>query len=136
MAQRNYCSIALWWRGGIEWEHPIPHSKAATMPPYISVDTRNVAGHRDAGPEHWHFLGRGCIECDAHTLAGSPLDRVDNWYRHGVVGQDAFEAYMHVWTTSATHFRYYGDWTPVNDRVRQIADAIRAALTLRQAAAD
>lgn len=60
-------------------------------------------------PGHWptgdriHFLGR-CGDCTVRQLAHMTLDQVEHWYRQGVVSQDAFEAYTHVWATASPRF--------------------------------
>lgn len=93
----------------------------------MAVDTRGLSGHRDAGREHWHFLGHGCRECDAHALARANLGTVQDWYRTGRISQAWFEAYMHLWTTSAHRYGNYSDWTPTDDHTRALVAAIRAA---------
>lgn len=92
------------------------------------------AGHYLVNPpERHHFLGL-CDECDAHYLAQMNLERVERWYRQGVVGQDAFEAYMHVWATYPGHEVPgrvgYNSWhaRPITVRSQWITDRIYEAL--------
>jgi hypothetical protein len=98
-------------------------------------DCRNLPGQREAGREHWHFLGHGCRECDAHSLAGANLGTVQDWYRVSRISQAWFEAYMYLWTTSAHRYGSYSDWTPVDDEVRDLVEAIHDAHKQRTASA-
>jgi len=66
-------------------------------------------------------------------LAHMTLEEADNWYRQGVVSQDQFEAYMHVWQTSC--FRYstthvLWEEVPTDSNVVAIVEAMRAFLPL------
>lgn len=75
-----------------------------------------------------HFLNRGCLGCDAYTLRRSSLDTVDAMYRDGRIGQDWFEAYMHVWATSVHRYSSNGaGWSesPTETAVIERATALR-----------
>lgn len=61
------------------------------------------SGHYAPGSDTNHFLGR-CDECDVHYMAKMNVDEVESHYRSGAIGQDAYEAYMHVWATSASRY--------------------------------
>lgn len=56
-----------------------------------------------------HFLGL-CLECDAHYLSTKSLDKVDDWYRQGMISQSEFEGYHWAWVTSAPRSGSYSGW--------------------------
>jgi hypothetical protein len=97
----------------------------------MEIDTRNVPGHRDAGPAHHHFLGKGCIECDAYVLTLHPWERVEEWHHDGTIDRDTFDAYSHVWLTSAYRFGNYAASEPTNERTWEVVRAIEAAMKAR-----
>lgn len=57
--------------------------------------------HFKPGSDTNHFLHVGCVECTAATLSLQNLGTIESWYRQGIIGQDAFEAYTYVWSISA-----------------------------------
>lgn len=81
-----------------------------------------------------HFLG-SCNDCDARSVSGMTLEQVDRWYRAGVLGQDLWEAYTHVWATAAYRYGSYADWrkSPVIPEVTRLVAIMRGILTLRRA---
>jgi len=87
-------------------------------------------GHYVPGADTNHFLGR-CDECDAHYMKTMSLDTVEMHYRSGVFGQDAFEAYMHVWATSSYRFSSLGSGSQKPPRHFPRAMAIVALLKVQ-----
>lgn len=73
-----------------------------------------------------HLTGY-CDECDAQRAARMTLAQVEQRYRSGHFSQDVYEAYMHVWATSAHRYANHGNWAepPTNPRVVALADRIR-----------
>ena len=65
--------------------------------------TSNWTWDKAGGCADMHFEGI-CEACDVARASHQSMGEVDDRYRQGRVGQDLFEAYMHVWATSA--FRY------------------------------
>lgn len=69
----------------------------------------------------------------AAQLARMTLDQCDSWYRQGVITQDQYEAYRHVWATSAAHsgYSHAAGWTDSDfaPAVLAIAAEIRAAVS-------
>ena len=90
-------------------------------------DTRNVPGHRDAGPQAWHPIGNGCVECDAHTVFGRTLAQVERLASEGYIDDALYRAYMWGWTTWTPRLTDFGDWTPQDEetwlRVGYLEDA-------------
>ncbi|MFB7919350.1 hypothetical protein [Streptomyces sp. NPDC056061] len=78
-----------------------------------------------AQPGNYHFEGR-CADCDALYLSKMSRDAVEYRYQTGRVSQDQYEAYMHVWATSAVRHSA-GEWvaTPTIPEVVKIVAAIR-----------
>lgn len=66
-------------------------------------------GHYQPGADSNHFLGR-CLECDAHYILARPLDEVESWYHQGMISQSQWEAFTHVWATSAFRYGSYDAW--------------------------
>lgn len=93
-----------------------------------------MSTHYLPGADTNHFLGR-CEECDAHYLANATLAQVEEWHRLGWISPDQFEAFRHVWTTSAARFGNYAAWMilPTGEVARH-ATLIRAAAAARAAA--
>jgi hypothetical protein len=93
-------------------------------------------------PGHWlagdrmHFLGR-CNDCDARYAISMSLEKVEQWYRSGHFSQDVYEAYTHVWATSAFRFGSYGSWakSPVIPEVVRLVAVMREVAAARKAAA-
>lgn len=80
-----------------------------------------------------HFMGTGCSDCCARTVMGMTLEQVERWYRSGHVGQDVWEAYTHVWATSAYRFGNYDSWQrpPVIPEVVRLVAVMRGVAVLR-----
>jgi hypothetical protein len=93
-----------------------------------SARPRGLTPHYRPGADTNHFLGC-CEECDAQYLAVATLGQVESWFRHGQITPDQFEAFRHVWASSAPRFGDYSAWiaTPVAEVARHAA-LIRAAL--------
>jgi hypothetical protein len=90
-------------------------------------------------PGHWntgdqmHFLGL-CNDCDARYAAAMSLEKAEQWYRSGHFSQDVYEAYTHVWATSAYHYSSLGDnsrRSPVIPEVVRLVAIMRGELALR-----
>jgi ferredoxin-like protein FixX len=79
-----------------------------------------------AEPGNIHFMTVHCVECNAYRMAKMNRDTVERWYRSGHFGQTEYEAYMHVWATSAVRHSA-GGWEeePTDPKVIEIAAAIR-----------
>ncbi|MER5501321.1 hypothetical protein ABT096_29530 [Streptomyces sp. NPDC002561] len=78
-----------------------------------------------AQPGNYHFEGR-CADCDALYLSKMSRDDVEYRYQTGRVSQDQFEAYMHVWATSAIrHSAREWEVVPTDPEVLAIVAAIR-----------
>jgi hypothetical protein len=79
-----------------------------------------------------HFLGR-CHDCDVQYMAFMTLDQADNWYRQGVLDQDEYEAYCHVWATSVYRYSSTGSWrkSPVIPEVVRLVAILRGVHALR-----
>lgn len=87
-------------------------------------------GHYRPGADTNHFLGR-CAECDAHNMAQMNLDRVQGWYETGHFDQVKYEAYRHLWATSA--YRYSSNdvgWrdAPAHPDVAEFIDLLKTAM--------
>lgn len=100
---------------------------AASEAPAVDVVDVTPNCPVQAQPGNYHFEGR-CEDCDALYLSKMTANDVEHRYYTGRVSQDQFEAYMHVWATSAT--RYGTDarlWAtvPTDPEVIRIATAIR-----------
>lgn len=79
-------------------------------------------------PGNVHLRLAGCDDCNARTVARMTLERVEDDYRTGYVGQALFEAYMHCWATGAARFSSLGDgWTepPTDPKVTALVALIR-----------
>lgn len=79
-----------------------------------------------------HFLG--CNDCDAYRLADVSLERAEDWYHRGMITQDTYEAFCHVWATAS--FRYSSvsrSWTlsPAIPEVVRLVAIMRGVLALR-----
>lgn len=87
-------------------------------------------GHFRPGADTNHFMGR-CAECDAHYMAGMNLDRVQGWYETGHFNQVKYEAYRHLWATSAYHYGSNGaGWhdAPTDPDVIAFCDLLKRAM--------
>jgi len=84
-------------------------------------------GHYKPGAGSSHFLGAGCEECTAHHVMGMTLEQVEARYRQGHVSQDMYEAFCHVWATSAYRYGAYAGWEkpPVIPEVIRLAEVLR-----------
>lgn len=80
-----------------------------------------------------HFLGTGCNDCGARTVSAVTLEQAERWYHQGLIGQDLWEAYCHVWATSAYRYGSYESWrkSPVIPEVVRLVAVMRGILTLR-----
>jgi hypothetical protein len=87
-------------------------------------------GHVRTG-DGMHFLG--CHDCDARRLANVSMERAEDWYHRGMIGQDVYEAYCHVWWTAAPRFSSPGSWrlSPVIPEVVRLVAVMRGDLALR-----
>lgn len=87
-------------------------------------------GHFTPGADTNHFLGL-CGECDSHYMASMSLDRMQSWYHTGHFDQVKYEAYMHLWATSAFHYGSNGvGWhdAPVDPDVTAFCDLLKKAM--------
>lgn len=102
----------------------------AQLSPPEDVRILGAPGHQGEPPERKHFLGL-CDECDAQYMTDMPMGRMESLYRQGVLGQDAWEAYMHVWVT---HNHREACWDaykdePATNRSRWLAQKIDESMT-------
>lgn len=95
--------------------------------PCIKKGPDYAPGHYRPGADTNHFLGR-CDECDAHYLLGKTLGAVENWYHRGMISQDQYEAYCHVWATSAYRLGDYRSW----QQEPTIPEVIRIVALMRE----
>lgn len=82
-------------------------------------------------PGNIHLALAGCDDCNARTIARKSLDRVEEGYNAGYIGQALFEAYMHVWATGAVRFSSLGDnWTtpPTDPEVTALVALIKETI--------
>jgi len=93
-------------------------------------------GHYRPGADTNHFLGH-CDECDARYLARMSLEEVQDWGpfsgtpgKAGTVRQALYEAYCHVWATSAVRFgtTYGYEVPPTDPEVIELVAALREAV--------
>ena len=98
-------------------------------------------GHYRPGADTNHFLGL-CDECDVHYLARMNLEEVRDWGpfsgtlgKAGVIRQALYEAYCHVWATSAARFgtTYGYEAPPTDPEVIELVAALREAVAKRGA---
>jgi predicted Fe-S protein YdhL (DUF1289 family) len=71
-----------------------------------------------------------CAGCTALALSEKTYDEVTDWFRQGIISEDALEAYRHVWTISANRsarYDHYKDEPPTAEG-REIASALVAIL--------
>lgn len=90
-------------------------------------------GHFKPGADTNHFLGR-CAECDAHYMARMNLDQVQKWYETGHFSQAKYEAYRHLWATSAYRYSSEGaGWhdKPTDPDVIAFCDLLKKAMAAR-----
>lgn len=109
--------------------HPYGRLSESTVIHRDAELTQYVAGSEDKTPcrgDRGHFMSVRCVECNARALSRANPDRVDTWYRSGVVSQAEFEAFMHAWATSAARYSS-GGWAtePTDPDVVAIVTAIR-----------
>jgi|SRR5690554_5303284 len=92
-------------------------------------------GHYRPGADTNHFLGL-CDECDVHRLARMGLEEVQDWGpfsgtpgKAGAIRQALYEAYCHVWATSAVRFgtTYGYEVPPTDPEVIELVAALREA---------
>jgi hypothetical protein len=78
-----------------------------------------------------HLISTRCVRCNAARLAKMTPDAVGWWHRRGHYSQNEFEAYMHVWATSAVRHSA-GEWltAPQGAAVVEMVAAIRLAAGL------
>lgn len=91
-------------------------------------------GHVLAG-DRKHLMGH-CKDCDArHYVLGMTLEQVEMWYHRGLFGQDVYEAYTHVWATSAFRFGSYDSWAkpPVIPEVVRLVAIMCEVIEARKA---
>ncbi len=84
-----------------------------------------------------HRMWDGCKECLARVLMAQTLGRVEDWHRSGQIPWAAWQAYAHVWATSA--YRYSAipaEWAdePADPEVIEMAALMRRAAEERKAA--
>src|ERR1035437_2696006 len=88
-------------------------------------------GHwRKEEPQHHHWLG-WCDECDVHILRTMTVEKVEHWWGQGVIGQDTYEAFMHVWTTTCYREPCWDGWKQplLTKRSKPIAELLTELLT-------
>lgn len=88
-------------------------------------------GHHLTG-DRVHFLGT-CDDCAARQVMSMSLAQVESWYRFGSVSQDVYEAYCHVWATSAYRYSVGASWrkSPVIPEVVRLVAVMRGIAALR-----
>ncbi|WP_327379386.1 hypothetical protein [Streptomyces sp. NBC_01212] len=79
-----------------------------------------------AEPGNMHFMVIHCVDCNAFLMAKMTVEEVGGWYRSGYFNQDEYEAFMHVWATSAVRHSA-GSWVevPIIPKVIALVAAIR-----------
>jgi hypothetical protein len=94
----------------------------------------------DSTPEHYspgadtnHFLGL-CEECDAWYLSVKPLDEAEEYYRQGMISQDEWEAFAHVWSTAAFHYSDFSRYqaAPESPAALRVTARLRGILESRR----
>ena len=75
-----------------------------------------------------HLLSVGCAYCTADALKFKTYDQVMQWWAHGVISDDALDAYRHVWATAADRHAAYDHFKalPDTDGARAIAAVLRS----------
>jgi hypothetical protein len=87
-------------------------------------------GHWDAVNTGTHHFPGLCDECDAHRMARMTQEKAEDLYRSGVFGQDAYEAFMHVWAQGRVGWdAWKGEL--LTERSKQIAAIMREAVAAR-----
>jgi hypothetical protein len=92
----------------------------------------------EPGGGNYHLRLAGCDDCNVRELARMSLGQVEGLYHGDYVRQPVFEAYMHVWATSATHFSSLGNnWTetPTDPEVAALVELFHKAVAERKAGA-
>lgn len=99
-------------------------------------------GHYRPGADTNHFLGL-CDECDVHRLARMNPEEVQDWGpfsgtpgKAGAIRQALYEAYCHVWATSAVRVgaSYGYEVPPTDPEVIELVAALREAVANRRQA--
>lgn len=97
-------------------------------------------GHYQPGADTNHFLGL-CDECDMHYLVWMSLEDVQDWGpfsgtpgKAGAIRQALYEAYTHVWATSAVRYgtTYGYEVPPTDPEVIELVAALRMAVAARE----
>jgi hypothetical protein len=90
----------------------------------------------EPGSGNYHLRLAGCDDCNVREFSRKSLGQIEDLYQAGYIRQAMFEAYMHVWATSATHSSSVGDgWTTpaTNPEVIALVDLFQKALAERKA---
>jgi hypothetical protein len=85
-------------------------------------------------PGNAHLALAGCDDCDIRVLLSSTLGRVEESYRSGYIRQAQYEAFMHVWSTSAPRFSSLADgWRepPTDPEVNELVKRMREEIERR-----
>lgn len=101
----------------------------------IRMPKGSKSGHSfTAATGELHFM-HVCDECAALTLARCNLDQVENMYNTGRIRQALYEAYTHLWATTAVRYGSYGSWTvpPTDPETVALVRMLRTAFEHRQA---
>lgn len=77
-----------------------------------------------------HFFHARCVDCTARYLSTMSLDEVDNYFTQGIVNRDAYDAYKHVWSLSATRSEAYDHYKriPETEQAREYAEVLKDIL--------
>lgn len=116
---------ALWLYTGYDKDR---ESAAVCDPCYRAEEF--YPGHVRTG-DGTHFLG--CNDCDARRMTSVTLECAENWYHRGMISQDTWEAFSHVWATSAYRYGNWESWKPspqIPEVIRLVA-IMRGSLALR-----
>lgn len=88
----------------------------------------------EPGSGNYHLRLSGCDDCNLSELMSKSLGQVDDLYHQGYVSQPMFEAYMHMWATSATRHSSAGaGWTdePTDPEVIELVLRFRKAIAAK-----
>jgi hypothetical protein len=87
-------------------------------------------GHVRTG-DGMHFMG--CNDCDARRMGNVTLERAESMYHQGMITQDTYEAFCHVWATASFRYSSAGSWSlsPAIPEVVRLVAIMRGGLALR-----
>lgn len=92
----------------------------------VKIDVPARTCHPGSGTGDIHFEHIHCVECNAFRMRRMSRETVEYMRQTYRFNQDEYEAYMHVWATSAVRHSA-GDWAtaPTDPKVIELVAAIR-----------